>query len=167
MTRAFDEALPARWPSPQLLKLLRRLPKLPRRLLKSKLAMQLWKTHGWSVSRTVARVTSCALGGHLLGFGNSFAKAIKTELPDAEVRVARRSLTRRAARPSRVAPRRGARRGRRPRRTQVVHKMGLPLQFSVDVNGTCMNKGVTTLLGGSSAKVAKEVAGVARSKVAQ
>ena len=49
----------------------------------------------------------------------------------------------------------------------MVHKVGLPLQFSVDVNGTSMNKGVTTLLGGSSAKVAKEVAEVARSKVAQ
>jgi len=106
-----------------------------------------------TLRRTQVEVTSCALGGHLLGYGNSFAKAIKTELPDAEVRVARRSPTGRAARPT--------------PRAQVVHKMGLPLQFSVDVDGTCMNKGVTTLLGGSSAKVAKEVAEVARSKVAQ
>merc|ERR1712046_278424 len=76
------------------------------------------------------QVTSCALGGHMLCCGKSFVRAIKKEMPEA----------------------------------QVTHKVGPPLSFRVAVNGKDeLKPGVFTLLGGSSAKVAKEVSTKANS----
>jgi hypothetical protein len=37
-------------------------------------------------TQTNVQITSCALGGHLLGRGNAVQKAIQTEIPGAQVK---------------------------------------------------------------------------------